>query len=140
MENTNNNMNVKHCTLIRPLSCNVDTPVVEVAKALRDNKQRRIIVVDDKPVGIISTTDMNNKVVAENIDANTTRAKDIMTAPIFLVADLEDDLGEIYQKMIEHQSFFVPVTKEGKLYGVLTYGEIISHVKEAIENANTPRG
>ena len=65
-------MLVKNCTLIKPLYCKKNTNVVEAAKILRDNQQRRIIVVDDKehPIGIISTTDMSNKVVAGNKDAS----------------------------------------------------------------------
>jgi CBS domain-containing protein len=130
-------MIVKNCTLIKPLSCRKDTNLVEVAKLLRDNKQRRIIVTDenDVPVGIISTTDMNNKVVAENKNANELKAENIMESPIFLTCDLECNLSEVFQKMAEHDSFFVPVTKEGKLHGILTYGELIRRAKEKIANA-----
>ena len=128
-------MIVKNCTLIQALSCEQETNLVDVAKILRDNKQRRIIVTDhDKPVGIISTTDMNNKVVAENKLPNDLKAKEIMTSPLFLACDWEDDLTQIYKKMLEHKTYFVPVTKEGKLYAVLTYGELKKRVLERIEN------
>jgi CBS domain-containing protein len=129
-------MKVKDCALIEPLACKLDTPIVEAAKTLRDNKQRRIIVVDLKhaPVGIISTTDINNKVVAENRSLSQLVAKDIMTSPIYLVCTVEDDLGDIFAKMHEHQSFFVPITKSGKLFGILTHGEIMHVIKEAMAN------
>ncbi len=129
-------MKVKDCALIEPLVCKLDTPIVEAAKILRDNKQRRIIVVDPKeaPVGIISTTDINNKLVAENRNLSNSAAKDIMASPIYLVCDIEGDLGDIFAKMHEHQSFFVPITKSGKLFGILTYGEILHFVKEAVKN------
>jgi len=125
-------MEVKNCTLIKPLYCDEATSVVEVAIMLRDNKQRRIIVVDaDKhPIGIISTTDINNRVVAESKDPSRMTAKDIMTSPLYLTCDENDDLNEIFRKMIEHESFFCPVTKEKKLHGILTYGELINHVQK----------
>lgn len=124
-------MQVRNCTLIKPLSCKEGMNVVEVAKILRDRKQRRVIVVNEnnEPIGIISTTDVNNRVVAENKDASKLNAKDIMTKPIYLVCDINDNLNDIFEKMIECKSFFCPVTKDGKLYGVLTYGELIRHVR-----------
>lgn len=127
-------MIVKHCTLIKPLSCRADENVLQVAKRLRSNKQRRIIVVDKdgSPTGIVSTTDMNNRVVAENKSPQKTTAKDIMSTPIYLVCDINDDLNEVFKKMVEHKSFFCPVTKNKKLYGVLTYGELTKKVQESI--------
>ena len=130
-------MKVKDCTLIKPLYCYEETNAVEVAKFLRDNKQRRIIVVDEseRPIGIISTTDINNRVVAEKKEYSKLKAKDIMTSPIYLTCDENDDLNDIFKKMVEHESFFCPVTKESRLYGVLTYGELMRHIHENIKNA-----
>ena len=124
-------MHVKDCTLVKPLYCNKTAKAVEVAKLLRDNKQRRIIVVDGKlhPVGIISITDINNKVVAENKDAMELRAHEIMTSPIYLVCDIKDDLTDVFKKMLHHETFFCPVIKNNELYGILTYGEIIKHME-----------
>lgn len=132
-------MLVKNCTLIKPLSCRKETNVVEVAMTLKDNKQRRIIVINENesPVGIISTTDINNRVVAENKNPLKLKAQDIMTSPIYLTCDINDSLNEIFKKMVEHQSFFCPVTKEDKLYGVLTYGELIKHVHQKFEHGNS---
>ncbi|MBT3720441.1 CBS domain-containing protein [archaeon] len=127
-------MKVENCTLLKALNCNVDETIVNVAKTLKENKQRRIIIIDEKksPVGIISTTDINNKVVAENKDCNELTAANVMNK-LYLTCECNDDLGDIYEKMIEHKSFFVPVTKETKLYAVLTYGELVHNVKEAIK-------
>ena len=124
-------MHAKECSLIKPLFCKKETIVVEAAKALKDNKQRRIIVVDEKehPVGIVSTTDINNKVVAENKDASKLKSEEIMSSPIFLVCDINEDINEIFKKMVHHETFFVPITKEGKLFAVLTYGELLNCLK-----------
>src|SRR3989338_9257258 len=128
-------MQVKDCALVKPLYCYVDDSVVDIAKALRDNKQRRIIVVDsnDNPLGIVSTSDINNKVVAENKFPSKLRAADIMTSPVYIVCDVNDELNSIFKKMLEHESFFCPVTKDGKLYGVLTYVELVKKVQESLK-------
>ena len=123
-------MHVENCSLIRPLSCGKETDVVEAAKLLRENRQRRLIVIDESgyPVGIVSTTDISNKVVADNKDASKLKAADIMTSPIYLVCDINDDANEIFKKMLHHETFFVPVLKDRKLFGVLTYGELMKCV------------
>lgn len=126
-------MKVADCTLIKPLHCSPETNAVETAKILRENKQRRIIVVDENkhPIGIISTTDMNNRIIAENKDASRLKAKDIMTSPIYLICGINDSLNDVLKKMHEHESYFCPVTKDNKLVGVLTYGELIKRAGEA---------
>ena len=131
-------MKVKHCVLIKPLMCGKEAPLTEAAKILRENKQRRIVVVDDKeyPVGIISTTDMNNRVVAEGADPKEIKAADVMTDKIYFVCDVEDDLSTIHKKMLEKESFFVPVTRKKKLYAILTYAEIIRQVQELINSGS----
>src|SRR3989344_5105752 len=125
-------MQAQTCSLIKPLFCKKEESVVIVAKTLKDNKQRRIIVVDENehPVGIVSTTDINNKVVAENKDASKIKAEEIMTSPIYLVCDINEDVNEIFKKMVHHETFFVPITKEKKLYAVLTYGELLNCLKK----------
>ena len=40
---------------------------------------------------------------------------------------------EVFEKMVTHQSFFVPVTKDGKLYGILTYAELMKKAQEMQE-------
>ena len=124
-------MNIKDCALIKPLSCTREQPIVEVAKILKDNKQRRVIVVDENqaPIGIISTTDMSNRVVAENRDLSQTVAGDVMSSPIFVVADIDDDVCELYKRMVDHKSFFVPITIDGKLHGILRYAELLRKTK-----------
>jgi signal-transduction protein with cAMP-binding, CBS, and nucleotidyltransferase domain len=130
-------MKVEDCTLLRPLKCSETENIVEVAKILRKEKQRRVIVVDENefPFGIISTTDISNRVVAENKEPSKLKAADIMTSPIFLICDLGDDLEGIFTRMVEQKSYFCPVVKEKKLYGIITYGELIKHVQS--KNGNS---
>lgn len=120
-------MKVNQCELIEPLTCNEDDAVPEVAKLLRKHQQRRIVVTNKEqvPIGIISTTDMNNKVVAENKEAEKLIAKDIMTSPIHIVCDINDKVSEIFNKMKEKNCYYCPVTKHDKVYGILTYGEVV---------------
>lgn len=120
-------MNVSACTLIEPLFCSEDTLLPQVAKLLRDHRQRRILIVNKKqePIGIISTTDMNNRVIAQDKDASKLCAKDIMSSPLHLICTLNDKITEVFQQMKGQHSYYCPVTQNGKLYGILTYGELM---------------
>ena len=129
-------MKVSECTLIKPLFCSRRETVINIAKALRKNKQRRMIVVNDKgyPEGIVSTSDINNRVVAEGKDPSKAKASDIMTSPLFLVCDVNEDINDVFSKMVRHESYFCPVTKGKKLYAVLTYGELVKSVRKVLKN------
>ena len=79
-------MKIKDCDLRKVLDCDIGDSVINVAKKLKKNNERHIVVVDSgKPLGLISTTDICNRVVAESKDLNKTKAKDIMTSPVISI-------------------------------------------------------
>ena len=130
-------MKPSNCDLIPALSCDDDTPIVEVARILRKHKQRRIIVVNDDlyPIGILSVTDISNKVVAEGKDPNTVTAKEIKE-DLAIVADCNQDLIKLGEEMQEKSIYMAPIVKEGKLCGIINYGEIIKRAQNVIRSCN----
>lgn len=102
--------------------CRENEDALEVAKILRDTQRRHLIVLDskDKPVGVISTVDINNRVVAEEKDPKKTKAKDIMTKNI-AIASIEDSYDKAYQTMAKLGTNSIPVIKDGKLVGMLEF-------------------
>lgn len=112
-------MKIKEIKLRKIIQCDREESIVDVAKKLRKNKERHIVVTDKKrPVGIISTTDITNRVVAENKNLSKTTAKQIMTTQI-MVRDIEESLGKVYFEMIKQSIFSCPITKKDKLVGIL---------------------
>ena len=111
--------------------CKEKDTVLEVSKILRDTQSRHIIIVNEnlKPVGIISTVDINNRVVAEGKNASSLKALDIMTKPIETV-ELDSDYNEAYRKMIGKGTYSIPVTKDGKLIGLLGFNQLFSKISE----------
>jgi len=120
---------LKDIRLIAPQKCSADEKVIDVAKKLKESTQRYIYVVDenDWPIGIISTTDINNKVVAEGKDANALTAKDIMSQPIE-VYDINDDEVNVYKEMVENKRFGCAVVENKKLIGVVSLKDLITHI------------
>ena len=119
-------MVVSDCTMIEALCCKEDDSVVDVAKKIREHLIRHIYVVDSdgKPVGVISNTDMNNRVVAEGKDPSTMKAKDIMTSPIVSVESNLDE-REAYGICVKNEIVTCPVTKDGKVVGIVTINELV---------------
>lgn len=121
-------MKLKDCKIRKVLECESSENILDIAKKLRDNKERHIIVTDKKfPIGIISTTDINNRVVAENKNLLKTKAKDIMTSPI-LVKDINEPTTMTYIEMIKNNTFSCPVTEDKKLIGTIDLKEIMNHI------------
>ena len=125
-------MRVKNCVLIEPFTCLETDSVVEVAKKLRTTTLRHIFVVDAKnfPKGIISVIDINNRVVAENKDANKLKAKDIMTTPVDIVS-VGDDTDIISKDMIKKGRVMNPVVNENNMMvGIITLNQCLKEDKK----------
>ncbi len=121
-------MRIKDCELREVISCDKSDNIVSVAKKLKQEKERHIIVTEkNKPVGIISTTDVNNRVVAENKNPQKTTANEIMTSPI-MTQDIDEQLAKAYFEMLKSNVFSCPVTQKGKLVGALDLKTAMNHL------------
>lgn len=122
-------MKIKDCILIEAFKCDKEETIVETAKKLRGMTLRHIFVVDnDYPIGIISVMDMNNRVVAEGKNPNELKAKDIMSSPIE-VQDVEDDVEDVYKKMIDKKRVMCAVVKKNKMIGIVTLHQILKKLE-----------
>jgi len=122
--------------LLEPFKCNPDDSCVEVARKLRDSMQRHIYVVneEDWPIGIISTTDINNKIVAEGKDPNEVKAREIMSEPID-VYDVSEDEVRVYKEMISKKRLTCAVVENKRFVGILTLNRLIGYIT-GIKNGN----
>ncbi|PIN74092.1 hypothetical protein COV20_00565 [Candidatus Woesearchaeota archaeon CG10_big_fil_rev_8_21_14_0_10_45_16] len=122
-------MKIKECVLIEPFICDVDLPIVDVAKKLRTTTLRHIFVVnkDNEPAGIISVLDINNRLVAEGRDYSQTLAKDIMSKPVESF-NLEEDTSDVGQKMLSKAWAMSPVVDENnKMVGIVTINQVLKN-------------
>ena len=120
---------LKDCTLIEPLYCQETESVMDVAKKLREHVIRHIFIVDTskKPVGVISITDMNNRVVAEGKDAKTLKAHDIMTKPVVAFEETSDE-KTAYESCVKQKVATCPVTRQGQIIGMVTIHELLRKI------------
>ena len=109
--------------LTETIVCRENDTAMEVARILRDTNARHLIVLADenKPSGIISTTDINNRIVAEGKDIIKTKAKDFMTKDIVRISK-SSELADAIVKMSERNISSLPVIDENsQLVGVLEF-------------------
>src|SRR3989344_5332705 len=97
--------------------CNDDASVLDVSRILRDTRTRHLIVVNEK----------NNRVVAEEKNSSTLKARDIMTKPIETV-EVSSTCEEAYQKMVSKGTYSIPVTENGSLIGSLSFSKSFGKV------------
>lgn len=80
--------------------------------------------------GIITTTDIRDKVIAQDRNPAEMKVRDIMTAPV-ITADPEWSLKECSMKMREHQIHHLPVADEtGTLIGIISATDIFTAAEE----------
>ena len=87
-----------------------ETPISEIALALKDKKIGAVPIVDEdnKLLGIVSERDIVSKLVVEARDADLTTAKEIMTSKI-ITAELNDDVNYIIGVMKNNNIRHMPV-------------------------------
>ncbi len=94
-------------------SFKLETPISEIALALKDKKIGAVPIVDDnyKLIGIVSERDIVSKLVVEAMDADLTTAKDIMTSKI-ISAKLDDNINSIIGVMKNNNIRHMPVVDQ----------------------------
>lgn len=98
--------------------------VQEAAKTMIKHRVGSIIVVkDNNPIGIITETDLNKKVVAPAKDPKKIKTKEIMSSPIVFVNPNEDLLATV-EKMKKYRIKRIPVVEKGKIVGIVTDTDI----------------
>lgn len=124
-------MQIQKIKLHKVLTCKQEESVKEIARKLKEGKERRIFVVDSKEklIGIITTTDLVYKALGE--DKNL-KAKDVMTKNIEAV-DFKEDLNKALEIMNKLKSFVCPVTENGKIIGLISYQDLVGYVINSIQ-------
>lgn len=113
------------------VTCMQEDTVLEASRILRDTFVRHLVVIDSekKPVGVISTVDITNRLVAEGKDASSTKVSEVMTKPVVSI-DVSESYETAYKQMLESGTYSIPVTQDGKLIGSLDFNRLFCRVEE----------
>ena len=96
-----------------------------------------VVFLQDDIVGIVSERDYARKVILKGRHSHDTKVRDIMTAPVYGV-HLETTADECMALMTDKHIRHLPVSKDGKLVGVISIGDVVKAIiteqKVKIEN------
>ena len=104
-----------------------DDTIHEVARYLRDHQVRSVGVLDaaGRLAGVVSHSDISNKVAAENKCPAWMRVSEIMSRDL-LVVQLEFPLDECLRLMEKHGVFHLVVTEEaGCFRGMISVADLL---------------
>ena len=103
-----------------------DCIVAAAARKMCDNKVGALMVMkNDTLSGIFTERDLMSRVVAEGLDPEKVKVSEAMTSSIATVP-LETPIREAANIMSQNRIRHLPVLEEGKLYGVISVGDILA--------------
>lgn len=111
-----------------PVCCVPTDTVARIAKLMKTENIGSVPICEDrhgkKLLGIVTDRDLALQIVAENRDASSTKAQDIMTRdPLTCRAD--DDLQSALDAMEKHQVRRIPVVDDDRrLIGMISQADV----------------
>jgi CBS domain-containing protein len=104
-----------------------DGTALDAAKIMNERRIGAVVVTaGDRVVGIFTERDILNRVVATGQVAAETCVGDVMTTPT-ACCHRDTPLEECKSVMTERRIRHLPVVEDGKLYGLISSGDILAH-------------
>ncbi|MFW9807177.1 MAG: CBS domain-containing protein [Candidatus Thorarchaeota archaeon] len=133
MSDSSHSMYVRDIMSINVVTMPPDATVFDVATSMSKMDIGSIIIVDrDRPIGIITESDIVRRVIADEKDAKTTIARDIMSSPIIHV-EPGTALTEAMRVMARSSIRRVAVLKNDSLAGIVTSRDLLRWSPELID-------
>lgn len=138
-----------------------DTPTRVIAKLLLDNRISAVPVVDDRgaPIGMVSEGDLIGRAESDRqargdwwlslaadgdppdpagLEDNGRRARDVMAEPVIIVGE-ETDTVEIARLLTSYRIKRVPVTRDGRIVGIVSRADLLRALAAQQPAAAAPR-
>lgn len=112
----------------KPVCCLPDDLVSEAAELMKNEHVGSIPIIEDeqtrKLIGIITDRDLTLRIVAEGLDAKSTKLETIMTRNV-VTCSAEDDLQIAVDAMSKHQLRRIPVVDgDNKIVGIIAQADV----------------
>ncbi len=123
---------VAHIMTIPPVTGNSKETARELAKKMANNKVGSIIIVEQRPIGIVTDGDLIQKVLAKDLNPKTVMAEEIMSKPLRNIRENENVI-EAARIMRLHRVKRLGVTNRWKLIGVVSISDIAAIAPDLFE-------
>lgn len=122
-----------------PLCCLPEDLVTKAAGLMKSENIGSIPVVENeqtrKLVGIVTDRDLTLKIVAEGLDAKSTKVEAVMTRKV-VTCRAEDDLQKALDAMAEHQLRRIPVVDgDNKIVGIIAQADVATRIDQPQKTA-----
>jgi CBS domain-containing protein len=122
-----------------PVCCLPSDTVAKAAELMKNKDIGSIPVIENeqtkKLVGIVTDRDLALKIVADKLDAKTTKVDEVMTRKV-VTCHAEDDLQKALDAMAEHQLRRIPVVdNDNKILGIIAQADVATRVDQPEKTA-----
>jgi CBS domain-containing protein len=125
---------MKKCNEImtnNPVCCLPDDLVSKAAKLMKSEHVGSIPVIENeqtkKLVGIVTDRDLALKVVAEGLEAKSTKVETVMSRKV-VTCGADDDLQDAVDAMSKHQLRRIPIVDgDNKILGIIAQADVATH-------------
>jgi len=114
---------VREAMKANPVTVTPETTVQEVARLMKEHKIGNCIISKERPIGIVTESDIVRKIVSSDQKASSVSVKKIMSTPV-MVVDPYMSLEDAMKKMGRSNIRRLPVVDEGTLIGIITQKDI----------------
>ena len=115
------------------VTTHADCPLDDLIAILAERRIGTVVVVDHdhQVIGIVSERDIIRHLSTCGTTADTL-AKNIMTSKVITVENNVTS-AQLMQLMTEHRIRHVPITRDGKLVGIVSIGDVVKRLLEKYE-------
>ena len=133
MSEPSHSMFVRDIMSVNVVTMPPDATIFEVATSMNKMDIGSIIIADqDRPLGIITESDIVRRVIADEKDAKTTAAREVMSSPIIHV-EPGTALTEAMRVMARSNIRRVAVLRNDSLAGIITSRDLLRWSPELID-------
>jgi CBS domain-containing protein len=104
------------------VTCAPDDTVTQAARRMRDRCVSSL-VVDSRPPGLVTATDLRDHVLAAGLDPDTP-VRQVMTTPLHTIP-ADSTIGEVVLAMVDRGIHHLPLTRQGRLVGIVTDTDLL---------------
>ena len=115
---------VKEAMKVNPISIQYNSSVQKAAMLMTKEKHGHCIVMQNKPIGIITESDILQKIVSKGKDSSKVKVNEIMNSPL-IVIDPYITVHEAMKIMARCNIRRLPVIENDELIGVITERDIV---------------
>ena len=116
-----------------------EATVYDALKMMSEKNVGALPVIDnDRLIGVISERDYARKVILQGKSSLQTPVRDIMTSKVIYVRP-EQKVSDCMALMTDKRVRHLPVLEEEKLVGIISIGDLVSHIIGAQEERTIRR-